>query len=76
MSDFGARIYINKKSAEAFTEKELEEIAIFCEGLKKETRLTNSLGDPYLFHVGKTLKELCLFMSPCRQALHQVVSHG
>ena len=55
MSDFGARIYINKKSAEAFTEKEVEEIAALCEGLKKETRLTNSLGDPYLFHVGKTI---------------------
>lgn len=55
MSDFGARIYINKKSAEAFTEKEVEEIATICEGLKKETQLTNSLGEPYLFLVGKTI---------------------
>ena len=55
MSDFGTIIYINKKSAKAFIEKEVEEIAKICEGLKKETILTNALGDPYLFHVGKTI---------------------
>lgn len=55
MSDFGARIYINKMNAEAFTEKEVEEIATICAGLKKEIKLTNSLGEPYLFLVGKTI---------------------
>ena len=55
MSDFGARIYINKKSTEAFTEEEIEEITTICKDFKKGTTLTNSLGDLYFFRVGKTI---------------------
>ena len=55
MSDFGSIILINKKENKSFTEEEVNEITIICNQLKKETTLKNSLGEAYLFKVGKTI---------------------
>ena len=55
MSDFGAIIYIDKKDKSFFTEKEIKNITSICDQVRNEIALTNSLGEPYLFSVGRMI---------------------
>ncbi|MBL4705872.1 MAG: hypothetical protein JKY54_15205 [Flavobacteriales bacterium] len=55
VSDFGAIIYITKTDASFFNSTEIIEVTLACEQLAKETTLANSLSDPYLFNVGKSI---------------------